>query len=109
MKNLRGRPNQGKTATIRERCINIYLPTTELVDDWKKDAEKAGMSVSRFVMEVVENATVTKASPMMPNWQLEEKVKESENNLAALQEQIRHSKSSLPAQGGGRKAPRGTA
>ncbi len=43
------------------------------------------MSVSRFVMEVVERHRHDQASPMMPNWQLEEKVKESENNLAALQ------------------------
>ncbi|MDD3398253.1 MAG: hypothetical protein PHW93_01450 [Candidatus Methanomethylophilaceae archaeon] len=85
MERLRGRPNQGKTETIRERCVNVYLPTMELVQDWKKDAENAGMPVSRYVFEVVERHRHSQAANITPNWQLEERTKDLENRLAAVQ------------------------
>lgn len=85
MEKLRGRPNQGKTETIRERCVNVYLPTKDLVQEWKDDAEKAGMPVSRYVFEVVERHRHSKASNLQPNWQLEEQNKDLTNKLATLQ------------------------
>ena len=45
---------QPKTETIKERSIYVYLPSKEMVDEWKKKAQAAGMSVSKFVIENVE-------------------------------------------------------
>ena len=50
------RQNRGKTATIKERSIYVYLPSTEMVDDWKSKSEKSGVSISKFVMDRVEDS-----------------------------------------------------
>jgi len=50
------KPNRGKTETIKDRAIYVYLPSLEMVEDWKRRAEKAGVSVSKFVIERVEDS-----------------------------------------------------
>ena len=45
-----------KTASIRERSIYVYLPGTEMVKQWKKMANQSGMSISKFVIEHVNNS-----------------------------------------------------
>lgn len=79
---LAGRPNQGKTETIRQRKVDVYLPTTELLQSWKDAAKAAGMPLSKYVLEVVEqhrqgvqNVTI---SPLM----LEEKARRLEKELS---------------------------
>jgi len=50
------RPSRGKTETIKQRVIYVYLPSLEMVEDWKRRAEKAGVSLSKFVIERVEDS-----------------------------------------------------
>ncbi|MDG6978790.1 MAG: hypothetical protein JRN58_06890 [Nitrososphaerota archaeon] len=50
------KPNLGKTETIKERSIYVYLPSAEMIEDWKSRAEKAGMSISKFVIDRVEDS-----------------------------------------------------
>jgi predicted RNase H-like nuclease (RuvC/YqgF family) len=50
------KPNRGKTETIKDRAIYVYLPSLEMVEDWKRRAEKAGVSISRFVVERVKDS-----------------------------------------------------
>ena len=50
------RPSRGKTETIKQRAIYVYLPSLEMVEDWKRRAEKAGVSLSKFVIERVEDS-----------------------------------------------------
>ncbi len=50
------KPNRGKTETIKQRAIYVYLPSLELVVDWKRRAEKASTSISKFVIERVEDS-----------------------------------------------------
>lgn len=45
-----------KTDTIKERAIYVYLPSIEMVQKWKELAEKSGLSISKFVVEHVENS-----------------------------------------------------
>jgi hypothetical protein len=45
-----------KTETIKERAIYVYLPSLQMVEDWKRRAEKAGVSISKFVVERVEDS-----------------------------------------------------
>ena len=47
----------GKTETIKNRAIYVYLPSLSMVEDWKRQAEKAGTSISKFVVERVEDST----------------------------------------------------
>jgi hypothetical protein len=45
-----------KTETIKDRAIYVYLPSLEMVQDWKGRAEKSGVSISKFVIERVEDS-----------------------------------------------------
>jgi hypothetical protein len=46
---------RNKTKTIKERTLHIYLPSIEMVDEWKRLAENEGMSLSKFVQEHVQD------------------------------------------------------
>ena len=50
------RRNLGKTATIKQRTIYVYLPSIEMVKNWKERAKRAGMSLSKFIIERVEDS-----------------------------------------------------
>lgn len=84
MRKLSRRPNQGKTQTIRARTVDVYLPTEELVEEWKKAAETADMSLSRYVIEVVERHREGSPEGLVPNWQLEEKAAQLEKEFRIL-------------------------
>ena len=44
------KPSRGKTETIKQRALYVYLPSLEMVEDWKRRAEKERKSLSNFVM-----------------------------------------------------------
>ena len=46
----------GKTKSIKQRSIYVYLPSVEMVDDWKTGAKKGNVSISSFVIEHVANS-----------------------------------------------------
>jgi hypothetical protein len=46
----------GKTETIKERAIYVYLSSIEQKESWKERAKKQGTSVSKFVIECVEDS-----------------------------------------------------
>jgi len=50
------KPDRGKTETIKNRAVYVYLPSLEMAEDWRKRAERAGVSISRFVVERVEDS-----------------------------------------------------
>jgi predicted RNase H-like nuclease (RuvC/YqgF family) len=50
------KPNKGKTKTIKKRAIYVYLPSQKMADEWKSKAEKGGNSISKFVIERVEDS-----------------------------------------------------
>jgi hypothetical protein len=45
-----------KNKQLTDRAIYVYLPTVELADEWKSKADKASLSISKFVLEHVENS-----------------------------------------------------
>lgn len=53
----------GKTETIKERAIYIYLPSIEMTQEWKERAKKQGTSTSKFVIEHVENSLCQEEDP----------------------------------------------
>jgi len=46
----------GKTETIKKRLIYVYLPSIEQKERWEGYARKQGVSISKFVVEHVENS-----------------------------------------------------
>ena len=45
-----------KTKAVNERYVYAYLPSVELVKDWKGRAKKSNVPLSQFVMEHVTNS-----------------------------------------------------
>ncbi|MFY9606202.1 MAG: hypothetical protein WAS24_05680 [Thermoplasmata archaeon] len=75
MKKGPGRPNLGRTKTLKDREVNLYLPTVEMVNQWKTEAEKHGLSLSKFVVEVVDDALRKNPKGVTPREQLEAELK----------------------------------
>ena len=46
----------GKTDSIKQKSIYVYLPSLEMVREWKAKASKASISISQFVIEHVGNS-----------------------------------------------------
>lgn len=46
----------GKTESIKQRAIYVYLPSEEHKARWQKHAERGGVSISKFVIEHVEDS-----------------------------------------------------
>ncbi len=46
----------GKTETIKQRTAYAYLPSEQARARWEKAAKATGMSLSRFIVDVVERA-----------------------------------------------------
>jgi hypothetical protein len=80
-----GRPNLGKTGTIAQRKVDVYLPTEELVDEWRKAAERAGNSLSKYVIEIVERYRNNLPPEVQVSSEEEGRVKDLEKDLAVLQ------------------------
>jgi len=53
---MEDQPRGRKTETIKERAVYVYLPSLKMVEDWKQRAEKGGVSISKFVIERVEDS-----------------------------------------------------
>jgi hypothetical protein len=47
---------QLKTKTIKKRAIYVYLPSLEMTEEWKRRAEEKETSISKFVIERVEES-----------------------------------------------------
>lgn len=46
----------GKTETIKKRAVYVYLPSEEMAKRWKQLARRSHASVSKFVIERVEDS-----------------------------------------------------
>ena len=66
----------GKTETIKERTIYVYLPSFEMKEKWEKRAKELGVSLSKFVIECVENSLRQEFEPTFKSQ--EELIKENE-------------------------------
>jgi hypothetical protein len=47
---------KSKTDTIKERLVYVYLPSDAMVKQWKEASDKADMTLSKFVIEHVNNS-----------------------------------------------------
>jgi hypothetical protein len=46
----------GKTETIKRRAVYVYLPAEEMAERWKQRAKRSRSSISKFVVERVEDS-----------------------------------------------------
>lgn len=85
------KPNRGKTRTIKERAIYVYLPSLEMVEAWKSKADKAGVSLSKFVVDRVEDSMRREEGEegYLSRLELIKKLRETEEELKKLREENR--------------------
>lgn len=92
-----GRKEEGdlrkKTDTIKERAIYVYLPSERMVAEWKKRAKKQGASISKFVIEHVENSLQQEEDPLYkPRGELVNEINALKNELRELKDDNRQKK-----------------
>ncbi|MBU4189872.1 MAG: hypothetical protein KJ886_02590 [Candidatus Thermoplasmatota archaeon] len=89
-KRITKRINRRKTETIKERAIYVYLPSHNMVKDWKGRADNGGLSISKFVIEHVENSLRQEENhTYVPRSKLLEKVKGIEEENKKLMDENR--------------------
>lgn len=44
-----------KRTPVKQRSIYVYVPTNEMAGRWKRLAKKSGLSISQYVLNIVEN------------------------------------------------------
>ena len=88
MKKGPGRPNLGKTATTRQRAVVVYLPTKDVVKEWKDNAARHDVSVSQFVYELVDNAIRRGDASFTPREELEKRVRDLQAEVKRLTERL---------------------
>ena len=83
-----------KTDSIKDRAIYVYLPSLEMVKDWKCRAEKSGVSISRFVIERVEDSLRSEEGEdaYINRAELVKKLRDSENELKKARNENRLTK-----------------
>jgi predicted RNase H-like nuclease (RuvC/YqgF family) len=81
---------EGKTETIKERAIYVYLPSIEMARVWKLRADKAGLSTSKFVVDRVEDSMSKEGEETyLSRLQLVERLRKAEDELKSLREENR--------------------
>jgi hypothetical protein len=90
-----GRPDLGKSKTIKERTVYIYLPTKDMLDGWKKEAKRHGLSLSRFVQEVVDDVLRRSPDGITPREEIKTKLDKASNELASLRAEKEELRSQL--------------
>jgi len=88
MKKGPGRPNLGRTKTLKDREINLYLPTVEMVKQWKAEAEKHGVSLSKFVVEVVDDVMRKNPRGLTPREHLEAELDQAWKQITVLSTEV---------------------
>jgi len=78
----------GKTETIKQRAVTVYVPTSNMFEEWKAEAAMHGVSVSRFVYELVDNTIRKKDSSFVPREELEKKVENLQAEVESLSERL---------------------
>lgn len=81
MKKPLGRPNLGKTETIRQRAVNVYLPTAEMLGKWKSEAERYGVPLSCFIVETVDDSIRKNPAGVTPREALEKELNDTKAEL----------------------------
>jgi hypothetical protein len=85
---LKTKKNRPKTQTIKERAIYVYLPSHELVDEWKDLAKKQRLSISKFVMEHVQNSLKEETEPTyLTKMELSKRMRDQDKEISRLKDE----------------------
>lgn len=84
---------KSKTDTIKQRRVDVYLPSIDMKKKWKEVADERGQSLSKFVIELVEDSLnrededyESRQELLEENRELKEKIKELEKDVKVYRE-----------------------
>jgi len=80
--------NKGKTKTIKKRTVYVYAPSMKTADRWKQAADDAGLSLSKFFIECVED-TIRNNENYQPHVDLLKEVESLRNENNELKKRIK--------------------
>ncbi|AGK62125.1 hypothetical protein Asulf_02172 [Archaeoglobus sulfaticallidus PM70-1] len=83
------RPNRGKTETVKKRAIYVYLPSEEMAEEWKRIAKERNISISKFVVECVQESLSKDESDFVSRKELLDRVKKLEDENKELRKENR--------------------
>jgi chromosome segregation ATPase len=83
----RGRPNRGRTETLKQRAVYIYAPTEQMLANWKAEAQHYGMPLSKFLVEVIDDAMRKSPKGLTPRKKLEAELEQTASDLKAVRMQ----------------------
>lgn len=79
---------KSKTDTIKERRVDVYLPSLDMKERWKEVADERGQSLSKFVIDQIEDSLnkeeedyETRQELLEENRELKKKVKDLERDV----------------------------
>ncbi len=81
--------SMGKTESIKERRVDVYLDTLERKERWKQMAEEADESLSTFVQHCVEYAIKQGGPDVSEFGQHAKKIQSQEQKIKQLQKEIK--------------------
>ena len=74
-----------KEKNLKERAVYVYLSSVEQANRWKELAEKHGVSISKFVVENVENSIQQEEDPeYKPRGELIKRIRELSDEVKEL-------------------------
>ena len=80
----------GKTETIKERAIWVYLPSLEQKERWQKLADQSGVSLSKLVIETVEEGIRPEEErEWKPRKEVEEEIEGLKKEVSDLHSELR--------------------
>ena len=75
----------GKTESIKQRAVYVYLPSLEVAQEWKANAKRSNVSLSQFVIEHVSNSLNQEAGEeYKPRAKLIQQVREKSEQIEKL-------------------------
>lgn len=79
----------GKTETIKERTIWIYLPTHEQKQEWERIAHEKGTSLSKWIIKTIEDGLKVSEGEVKSRNDIDKENKNLRNEIAELQRNLR--------------------
>ena len=72
-----------KASSVKQRTVYVYVPSDQIILEWKQAAKRVGMSLSSYVQDAVEYY-LARHDPSMDRQTLEDRFEESLHQNAAL-------------------------
>lgn len=79
----------GKTESIKERRVDVYVDTLERKDRWTEAADEAGESLSKFVQKCVEYALEQGGPDFAELGKRAKKIQELESEVDGLRDELK--------------------